>query len=45
MSRPKGIGELSICGAGASIANAVFNAVGARVTSLPMTAAKVAALF
>ena len=27
----KGIGELSICGAGASIANAVFNATGVRV--------------
>ena len=33
----KGIGELSICGAGASIANAVFNATGVRVRDFPIT--------
>jgi xanthine dehydrogenase YagR molybdenum-binding subunit len=33
----KGIGELSTCGAGASIANAVFNAVGVRVRDFPIT--------
>jgi xanthine dehydrogenase YagR molybdenum-binding subunit len=33
----KGIGELGICGAGAAIANAVYNATGARVRSFPIT--------
>ena len=33
----KGIGELSICGAGAAIANAVFNAAGVRVRDFPIT--------
>jgi xanthine dehydrogenase YagR molybdenum-binding subunit len=33
----KGIGELSTCGAGASIANAVFNATGVRVRDFPIT--------
>jgi len=37
----KGIGELSICGAGASIANAVFNATGVRVRDFPITIEKV----
>ena len=37
----KGIGELSICGAGASIANAVFNATGVRVRDFPITLDKV----
>ena len=35
--RSKGIGELGICGAGASIANAVYNACGVRVRSYPIT--------
>lgn len=39
----KGIGELGICGAGASILNAVYNASGARVRDLPATPDKVLA--
>lgn len=35
--RIKGIGELGICGAGAAIGNAVFNATGTRVRSFPIT--------
>jgi xanthine dehydrogenase YagR molybdenum-binding subunit len=37
----KGIGELGICGAGASVANAVFNATGVRVRDFPITLDKV----
>jgi xanthine dehydrogenase YagR molybdenum-binding subunit len=37
----KGLGELGICGAGAAIANAVFNATGARVRDFPITVEKV----
>ena len=33
----KGIGELSICGAGAAIANAVYHATGVRVRDFPIT--------
>jgi xanthine dehydrogenase YagR molybdenum-binding subunit len=33
----KGVGELGICGAGAAIANAVYNATGVRVRSYPIT--------
>lgn len=33
----KGIGELSICGAGAAVANAVYNATGVRVRDFPIT--------
>jgi xanthine dehydrogenase YagR molybdenum-binding subunit len=33
----KGIGELGIAGAGAAIANAVYNAVGVRVRDFPIT--------
>jgi xanthine dehydrogenase YagR molybdenum-binding subunit len=39
--KSKGIGELGICGAGASIANAVYNACGARVRDYPVTLDKV----
>src|SRR6201996_4717899 len=35
--KSKGIGELGICGAGASIANAVYNACGIRVRDYPIT--------
>jgi xanthine dehydrogenase YagR molybdenum-binding subunit len=35
--KSKGIGELGICGAGASIANAIHNACGARVRDYPIT--------
>jgi xanthine dehydrogenase YagR molybdenum-binding subunit len=37
----KGVGELGICGAGAAVANAVFNATGVRVRDFPMTLEKV----
>jgi xanthine dehydrogenase YagR molybdenum-binding subunit len=37
----KGLGELGSCGAGAAIANAVFNATGVRVRELPITLEKV----
>jgi len=40
MSNPlksKGIGELGICGAGASIANAIYNACGTRIRDYPIT--------
>ncbi|HZX83021.1 MAG TPA: xanthine dehydrogenase family protein molybdopterin-binding subunit [Reyranella sp.] len=37
----KGVGELGICGAGAAIANAVYNACGARVREYPITLDKV----
>jgi xanthine dehydrogenase YagR molybdenum-binding subunit len=33
----KGIGELGICGAGAAVANAVYNATGLRVREFPIT--------
>jgi len=33
----KGIGELGICGAGAAVANAVYNATGIRVRDFPVT--------
>jgi xanthine dehydrogenase YagR molybdenum-binding subunit len=36
----KGLGELGICGAGAAIGNAVFNATGVRVREFPITLEK-----
>lgn len=39
--KSKGIGELGICGAGAAVANAVFNATGVRVRDFPATLDKV----
>jgi xanthine dehydrogenase YagR molybdenum-binding subunit len=39
--KSKGVGELGICGAGASIANAVYNACGARIRDYPITLDKV----
>jgi xanthine dehydrogenase YagR molybdenum-binding subunit len=35
--KSKGIGELGICGAAASIANAIYNACGARIRDYPIT--------
>jgi xanthine dehydrogenase YagR molybdenum-binding subunit len=35
--KSKGVGELGICGAGASVANAVYNACGVRVRDYPIT--------
>jgi xanthine dehydrogenase YagR molybdenum-binding subunit len=37
----KGLGELGICGAGAAVANAVFNATGVRVRDFPIMLEKV----
>ncbi|MFP2930913.1 xanthine dehydrogenase family protein molybdopterin-binding subunit, partial [Pyxidicoccus sp. 3LG] len=37
----KGVGELGICGSGAAVANAVFNATGVRVREFPLTIEKV----
>jgi len=39
----KGVGELGICGAGAAIANAVYNACGVRIRDYPLTLDKVLA--
>jgi xanthine dehydrogenase YagR molybdenum-binding subunit len=39
--KTKGIGELGICGAGAALANAVYNACGARIRNYPITLDKV----
>ncbi|MER8156840.1 xanthine dehydrogenase family protein molybdopterin-binding subunit [Streptomyces sp. NPDC094472] len=36
----KGLGELGICGSGAAVANAVFNATGVRVRDFPVTLEK-----
>ncbi|MDB4960424.1 MAG: Periplasmic aromatic aldehyde oxidoreductase, molybdenum binding subunit YagR [Myxococcales bacterium] len=36
----KGIGELGICGSGAAVANAVYNATGIRVRDFPITLEK-----
>jgi xanthine dehydrogenase YagR molybdenum-binding subunit len=41
--RIKGVGELGICGAGAAVANAVFNACGVRVRDYPITLDKILA--
>lgn len=39
----KGVGELGICGAGAAVANAIYNACGVRVRDYPLTLDKVLA--
>ena len=39
--KSKGVGELGICGAGAAVTNAVFNATGVRVRDFPITLDKV----
>ena len=41
----KGIGELGICGAGAAVANAVYNATEIRIRDYPLTLDKVLAGF
>ena len=41
--KSKGIGELGICGAGASLANAVYNATGVRIRDYPLTLDKMLA--
>ncbi|ESX83029.1 xanthine dehydrogenase [Mesorhizobium sp. LSHC420B00] len=37
----KGLGELGVCGAGAAVANAIYNATGVRVREFPITLDKV----
>jgi len=39
--KAKGVGELGICGAGAAVANAVYNACGVRIRDYPLTLDKV----
>ena len=39
--KAKGVGELGICGVGAAIANAVYNASGVRIRDYPLTLDKV----
>jgi xanthine dehydrogenase YagR molybdenum-binding subunit len=39
--KSKGVGELGICGAGASIANAIYNATGVRIRDYPLTLDKI----
>ncbi|KTR04983.1 xanthine dehydrogenase [Aureimonas ureilytica] len=39
----KGIGELAICGVGAAVTNAIYNACGVRVRDYPMTLDKILA--
>ena len=41
--KSKGLGELGICGAGAAVANAVYNACGVRIRDYPLTLDKVLA--
>ena len=35
--KAKGVGELGICGPGAAVANAIYNATGIRVRDYPIT--------
>lgn len=39
--KAKGVGELGLCGAGAAIANAIYNATGIRLRDYPLTLDKV----
>ena len=39
--KAKGVGELGICGVGAAVANAIYNACGARVRDYPITLDKI----
>ena len=41
--KAKGVGELGICGVGAAVANAIYNATGARVRDYPITLDKLLA--
>lgn len=43
--RGKGLGELGICGVGAAVANAVYNACGVRVRDYPVTLDKIIGRF
>jgi len=35
--KAKGVGELGLCGVGAAVANAIYNATGIRVRDYPIT--------
>jgi xanthine dehydrogenase YagR molybdenum-binding subunit len=35
--KAKGVGELGLCGVGAAVANAVYNATGVRIRDYPIT--------
>ena len=39
--KAKGVGELGICGVAAAVANAIYNATGARVRNYPITLDKI----
>ncbi len=39
--KAKGVGELGICGAGAAVANAIYNATGIRLRDYPLTIDKI----
>jgi xanthine dehydrogenase YagR molybdenum-binding subunit len=39
--KAKGVGELGICGVGAAVANAIYNATGVRVRDYPITLDKI----
>lgn len=41
--KAKGLGELGICGVGAAVANAVYNATGVRIRDYPLTLDKIMA--
>ena len=41
--KAKGVGELGICGAGAAVANAIYNATGIRLRDYPLTIDKILA--
>ena len=41
--KSKGVGELGICGAGAAVANAIYNATGVRIRDYPPTLDKIIA--
>jgi xanthine dehydrogenase YagR molybdenum-binding subunit len=41
--KTKGVGELGICGAGAAVANAIYNACGVRIRDYPLTLDKIIA--
>lgn len=43
LMKAKGVGELGICGVGAAVANAVYNATGVRVRDYPITLDKLLA--
>ncbi|WP_340265733.1 aldehyde oxidoreductase molybdenum-binding subunit PaoC [Sphingobium mellinum] len=42
--KAKGVGELGICGAGAAVANAIYNATGIRLRDYPLTLDKMLAV-